>query len=100
MANDINRRLVFDHQLYLQQPFSLACSDLKICYDQIVCIAASLALQHIGTPIPEIIIMIYTIHHMSHTVRTAYDDYNITYGGDTIPNKFRHFIMGLFQRKQ
>ena len=34
---------------------------------------------------------------MSQTVRMAYSDSNLTYGGDTIHNKFRHFMMRIFQ---
>ena len=48
VAQIINRRMVFDYQKYLQQPFSIACSDLKICYDRIFHSAASLALQCLG----------------------------------------------------
>ena len=41
--------------------------------------------------------MIDTIQRITHTSRTAYRDSNHTYGGDTIPEDFRHFIMGLRQ---
>ena len=34
---------------------------------------------------------------MPHTFRTAYGDYNIAFDKDTIPDKFRHFMMGLYQ---
>ena len=34
---------------------------------------------------------------MSHMVRAVYMDYNLTYVGDTITDKFRHFMMGLYQ---
>ena len=42
--------------------------------------------------------MLDSIQRMSHRVRTAYGDFNITYGGEIIPDKFRHFMMGLSQR--
>ena len=45
IAHGINQRLVFDYQQYLQQPFSLACSDFKSCYDRNFHSASSLALQ-------------------------------------------------------
>ena len=45
VAHGINRRLVFNYQLYLRQPFSLACSDLKSCYNKIAHSAASLSLK-------------------------------------------------------
>ena len=35
---------------------------------------------------------------MSHTVRTEYRDSNLTYVRDTIPDEFRHFMIGLCQR--
>ena len=95
MDHGIIRILVFDYQRYLWQPFSLACSDLRSCYYIIVLSSAILALQLIGIPLPSIIIMLDKIQHMPHTVRTAYGDYYITYVRETIPNKFRHFMMGL-----
>ena len=92
MAHGINRILYFDYERYLQQTFSSACSDLKLCYDQIVYSAAILALQRLGILPPEIISMLHTIQHISHIVRTAYGDSNLTYGGDTISDKYRHFM--------
>ena len=58
VAHGINRRLAFDYQQYLRQPFSLACSDLKIWYDQIVHSAARLALERLWISLPEIIGML------------------------------------------
>ena len=34
---------------------------------------------------------------MTHTVRTSYGDYNLKYGGETITEEFRHFMMVLYQ---
>ena len=48
----ITSRIVFDYQLYLQQTFYLACSDLKSCYDRIVHSTASLLLQCIRISLP------------------------------------------------
>ena len=98
VAHGINRRLAFDYQQYLRQPFSLACSDLKIWYDQIVHSAARLALQRLGINILSMIIIFDTIQRMSHTFRVAYGDSNIMYGGDIISDKFSDFMMGIFQR--
>ena len=94
-ANGINHRLVFDYQQYLLQPFSLAFSDLKHFYDRIFHLAAILALQSLCITLLAIIIMINTTQRMTHTVRTSCGYSNLTYGGDTIPEEFRHFIMGL-----
>ena len=97
MEHGINHILVFDYQLYLRQLFSLACSDLETCYDIIVHSYARLAFQRIWIPLPSIISMLDTIQSMSHTVRTAYGDSNITYGVDTITDDFKNFVMGLCQ---
>ena len=97
VAQKINRGLVFDYQWYLQQPFSLACSDFKSCYDRIFHSASSLALQHLGIYLPSIYIILETIQCMSYTARTASGDYNITYSGDNVTGKFWHLIMGLCQ---
>ena len=97
MYHGINCTFIFDYQQYLRQPFSLVCSDLKGCYDRIFHLASRLALQHLGIPLLGIISMLDKIQRMSHTVRTAYRDYNITYEKHTIPNEFRYFMMGLCQ---
>ena len=34
---------------------------------------------------------------MSHTFSTVYVDSNLAYGDEIIPNKFKHFMIGLFQ---
>ena len=44
IARGINRRLVFDYQKYILQPFSLSCSDFLSFHDQIVHSASSLDL--------------------------------------------------------
>ena len=97
VAHGINHRLVFDYQRCLQTPFSIACSDLKICYDIIVRSASRLDLQHLGIPLPPIISMLDTIKCTSHRVGTAYGDSDLKYGVDTIPKEFKHFIMRLYQ---
>ena len=93
MDHWINLRLVFNCK-----PLSFACSGLKSCYDQIFHSAVIISLQRLGILLPEIISMLDTIQCILHTVRTAYSYSNVTYGGDTIPYKFRHFIVGLFQQ--
>ena len=92
VAHIINWKLVFDYKQYLRQTFYLACSALKICYDRIVHSA-----DRLGTPLPSIISMLDKIQCMEHKVRTAYGDSNLTYGGDTVPKEFRHFMMGICQ---
>ena len=97
LVRGFKRRLIIDYQLYVQQTFSFPCSDLKSCYDQIVHSDAILALQRLSIPLLKITSMLDTIQRISHTVRKAYSDSNITYGGDTIPNDSRHFMMVRFQ---
>ena len=97
VAHGINLRLEFYYQRYLQQSFSVACSDIKSCYDRIFQFSARLSLQHTGIPLVSIISMLDTIQRMSHMVRTIYGDSNITYGGDSIPDEFMHFMMVLCQ---
>ena len=41
--------------------------------------------------------MLDTIQRMSHKFRTSYWGSNPTYGRDTLPKKFRHFMMRLCQ---
>ena len=80
VSHGINRILIFDHQQYLQQNFSPACSDLISCYDRIFHSATSLALQSLGIPHPSIIRTLDIIQFMSHTVRKSCIGYNIIYG--------------------
>ena len=97
MAHVIKRRLVFDYQQYLQQPFHTACSHLKKNCDQIFQSAVSLSLQRLGIPHPSIISVLDIIQRVSHTFRIAYRYSNLAYGRYTIPDEFRHFIMVLCQ---
>ena len=64
LAHGINRILVFDYQQYFWQLFSLACSELKICYDRIVHSISRIELKHLGIPLPSIIRTLYTIQRM------------------------------------
>ena len=73
--------------------FSLVCSELKICYYIIFYSDTSLDLQRLGIPLKSIISMLEKIQSISHKVRTSYQEYNITYVGDTILDEFRNFMM-------
>ena len=64
VTHGINRRLVLYYLQYLQQPLSIACSDLKICYEIIFHLGVRLELQQLGIPIQSILSMLDTIHHM------------------------------------
>ena len=74
VSHGINCRLAFDHQLYLQQPFYLACSDLKSCYDLIFHYTSRRVLQLLGIPLLELISILDTIQRMSHIVSMSYGD--------------------------
>ena len=41
--------------------------------------------------------MLDTIQHMTQMVGMVYRYSNLTYGGNTIPEDFRHFMMVIFQ---
>lgn len=82
----LNRRLTLDARQYERQCFSLAMSDLAGCYDRIVHTAAALALLRLGLKKTTIFAMFDSIQRMTHRVRTAYGDSDITYGGDSYAN--------------
>ena len=84
VIHGINWRLVFYYKRYLQQPFSLSCSDLKSWCARIFHSAAILSLQRLGIPLPSIIRILDTIQCISHKVRTEYGDSNLIYGRDAI----------------
>ena len=56
--------------------------NLAECYDRIVHNAAALALLRIGVSHLWISSMFSTIQRMTHRIRTAFSDSDITYGGD------------------
>ena len=92
-----NRRLTFDHNAFHCTPFALACSDLKSCYDRVVHAAVSLALQRLGLPIEFILGMLDLIQSMVHNIRTGFGDSSTTYGGEDIPEEYKHHLQGLNQ---
>ena len=68
-----------------------------MCYDLTVHSASRLALKSLGIPLPSITSILGTIKRMSHTVRAAYGDSNLTYGRGTILDRFIQFMMELCQ---
>jgi len=77
----LNRKLVFDYCAYKKQAYSLCPCDLKGCYDRIVHLAASLALQRIGISQAKITSMFGTIQQVIHKIRTVFGDSQDSYGG-------------------
>lgn len=97
ISHALNRRLLFDYHFMKRIPYSLACSDLKSCYDRVVHAAVSLAFQRLGIPISIIVTMFDSIQRMVHRVRTAFGDSEDTYGGDTVDNGYLEFLQGFNQ---
>ena len=79
--NVICKRLVFDYCRGKKKPIGMCACDLKSCYDRIVHVAASLALQRIGVPLGKIKSMFGTVQLLVHKIRTMYGDSACSYGG-------------------
>eukprot|EP00979_Chaetoceros_neogracilis_P017703 scaffold10267_cov270-Chaetoceros_neogracile.AAC.1 len=82
----LNRRLTIDHHESNRKCLAMSMSDLQGCYDRIIHNAAALALLRIGVSKAKIHSMFDTIQRMIHTLRTAFGDSEITYGGEEHPN--------------
>ena len=93
----LNRALTFDHFLYTRKPFCLASCDLKGCYDRIIHTAASIALQRVGVHPHKLRSMMSSIQRMSHKIRTAFGDSDITYGGDELSEEWSNYPQGVLQ---
>ena len=93
----LNRTLTFDHFLYTRKPFCLASCDLKGCYDRIVHTAASIALQRVGVHPNKLRSMFSSIQRMTHKIRTAFGDSDITYGGEDIGEEWQNYPQGVLQ---
>ena len=63
----------------------ISISDLQGCYDRIIHNAAALALLRICISKAKIHSMFDTIQRMLHTLRIAFGDSDMTYGGDERP---------------
>ena len=79
--NALSKRLVFDYFRLRKQPFGMCACDLKSCYDRVVHTAASLALQRVGVPLPQIQCMFGTIQKLIHRIRTAFGLSKKSFGG-------------------
>ena len=92
----LSKRLFIDHQQSTLECFALTSSDLGGCYDRIIHTAVTLALRRIGVPKSRIESMFGVIQQMTHRIRTAYGDSDITYGGDNIGD-WDNFSQGILQ---
>jgi hypothetical protein len=68
----LNKRLSFDILRQYKQSGAICVNDMKGCYDRIVHSVASLCMQRWGMPKPPIRMMLHTIQHLKHYVRTSY----------------------------
>ena len=83
--NVICKRLIFDYCRSKKKAFGMCACDLKSCYDQIVHVAASLALQRIGVSVGKIRSMFGAVQQLVHKIRTLYGDSDCFYGGEDDP---------------
>ena len=77
-----SKRFTIDHHQSRRLSFAMTSCDLAGCYDRIVHNAAALALLRIGVSHAKIECMFDSIQRMSHRIRTAFGDSDVTYGGD------------------
>ena len=78
----ISKRCTIDHHQSRRLSFAMTSCDLAGCYDRIVHNAEALALLRIGISHKRITSMFSSIQRMTHRIRTAFGDSEITYGGD------------------
>ncbi len=79
--NVICKRLIFDYCRGKKKAMGMCACDLKSCYDRIVHVAASLALQRVGVPLGKIKSMFGAVQQLVHKIRTLYGDSECSYGG-------------------
>ena len=60
----------------------MCSNDAKSCYDRIVHLVASLAMQRVGAPVEPIVCMFTTIQNLQHRIRTVYGDSEIGFSGE------------------
>jgi hypothetical protein len=68
----LNKRLSFDLLRQYRQSGAICVNDMKGCYDRIVHSVAALCMQRWGMPKAPIRMMLHTIQHLKHYVRTAF----------------------------
>ena len=77
-----SKRFTIDHHQSRRLSFAMTSCDLAGCYDRIVHNAAALALLRVGISHAKIECMFGSIQRMTHRIRTAFGDSDVTYGGD------------------
>ena len=74
----LNKRLSFDILRQRKQRGALCSTDAMSCYDRIVHVAASLAMQRAGATESAVHCMLDTLQNLRHYIRTAFGD-SLTY---------------------
>ena len=73
----------------------LCSNDAKSCYDRIVHLIASIAMQHLGLPPEPIKCMITTIQDMEHYIRAGFRDSEVSMSGvDSMDKPFQGILQG------
>ncbi|HEY9815753.1 MAG TPA: hypothetical protein V6D20_08135, partial [Candidatus Obscuribacterales bacterium] len=89
----LNQRLCSDLFRQKRKAGIICSNDAKGCFDQIVHSVANICFQRLGLHANPVRSMLVAIQEMTHHVRTAFGDSEITYGNDP----FRPPLQGLLQ---
>jgi hypothetical protein len=76
-----NKRLSFDLVRQKRRIAALCSNDMKSCYDRVVHLVASIAMQHQSVPDTACICMFTMLQNLEHTVWKIYGDSETGYGG-------------------
>jgi hypothetical protein len=90
----INKVLNFDHIRTMKIIAALCSNDLVSCYDRIIHMLTGLILRSKGVPEPPIVCMLSSIQNLKHSIRTAFGDSALTYGGDAWLVPLPHMAAG------
>jgi hypothetical protein len=84
---------MFDLVRQLKRPLAMCSNDAKSCYDRIVHSVASLCIRRMGSEEPPIVCMFTTIHTIHHSIRTVYDDSELTFTGDFLLSRANNQLL-------
>eukprot|EP00978_Attheya_sp_CCMP212_P020992 scaffold60805_cov32-Attheya_sp.AAC.1 len=76
----LNKRLTFDLICLLKCPSVNSAMDLRSNYDLVLHAAASISMQRQGMPEQPIIFMFTTLQDMTHRIKTAFGESDLTWG--------------------
>ena len=78
----LNKVLTLDVGKQRREPSIIIANDARSCYDRIILVAAYCSMLKYGIPRAAAQSMCTTIALLEHTIRTAYGDSQLSYGGD------------------